>query len=154
MIGVLCRFRKYSHAVTCDVKKMFHQFIVREEDRDYLRFLWWPNGDVSQYPKEYRMKVHLFGETSSPGCASYGLRHMANEDKEIYPSAAQFIMHNFYGLTSLDSFDEAVRLVNGAREICKRGGLRLHKFISNDCAVIESIPESERAADVKLDIPS
>ena len=35
-----------------------------------------------------------------------------------------------------------------------RGGLRLHKFISNDRAVIESIPESERAADVKLDIPS
>ena len=157
LIGVLCRFRKYSHAVTCDVEKMFHQFIVREEDRDYLRFLWWPNGDVSQYPKEYRMKVHLFGATSSPGCASYGLKHMANEDKEIYPSAAHFIMHNFYvddGLTSVESFDEAVRLVNGAREICKRGGLRLHKFISNNRAVIESIPESERAADVKLDIPS
>ena len=136
---------------------MFHQFIVREEDRDYLRFLWWPNGDVSQYPKEYRMKVHLFGATSSPGCASYGLKHMANEDKEIYPSAAQFITHNFYvddGLTSVESFDEAVRLVNGAREICKRGGLRLHKFISNDRAVIESIPESERAANIKLDIPS
>ena len=128
LIGVLCRSRKYLHAVTCDVEKMFHQFIVREEDRDYLRFLWWPNGDVSQYPKEYRMKVHLFGATSSPGCASYGLKHMANEDKEFYPSAAQFITHNFYvddGLTSVESFDEAVRLVNGAREICKRGGLRL-----------------------------
>ena len=112
LIGVLCRFRKHSHAVTCDVEKMFHQFIAREEDRDYLHFRWWPNGDLSLHPKEYRMKVYLFGATSSPGCASYGLKHMANEDKEIYPSAAQFITHNVYvddRLASVESFDEAVR---------------------------------------------
>lgn len=96
LIGVLCRFRKYPYAITCDVGKMFHQFIVREEDRDYLCFLWWPNGDVTTNPKKYRMKVHLSGATSSPGCASYGLRHMANEEKGIYPTAAHFIEHNFY----------------------------------------------------------
>ena len=85
LIGVLCRFRKYPYAITCDVDKMFHQFVVREEDQDYLRFLWWPDGDVKQEPKEYRMKVHLFGATSSLGCASYGLKHMATEEKKAYP---------------------------------------------------------------------
>lgn len=31
----------------CDVEKMFHRFHVSKEDRDYLRFLWWENGDTN-----------------------------------------------------------------------------------------------------------
>ena len=61
LIGVLCRFKRYPYAITCDVQKMLHQFVIRKEDRDFLRFLWWPNGDVSKDPKEYRMEVYLFG---------------------------------------------------------------------------------------------
>ncbi|KAL1251812.1 hypothetical protein QQF64_019608 [Cirrhinus molitorella] len=53
---------------------MFHRFHVSQEDRDYLRFLWWENGDTRSEPKEYRMKVHLFGAASSPGCANYGMK--------------------------------------------------------------------------------
>ena len=49
---------------------MFHQFVVSETDGDYLRLLWWPNGDIKQEPKEYRTKVNLFGATSLPACAS------------------------------------------------------------------------------------
>ena len=110
LTGVLCRFRRYPYAVTCDVEKMFHQFTVCQDDRDYLRFLWWPNGDVTKKPKEFRMRVHLFGATSSPGCASYGFKHMASQEKEEYPSAAQFITHDFYvddGLSSVESAEEA-----------------------------------------------
>ncbi|XP_078352316.1 uncharacterized protein LOC144637013 [Oculina patagonica] len=157
LTGVLCRFRRYPYAITCDVGKMFHQFMVCPNDRDYLRFLWWPNGDFKQEPKEYRMKVHLFGATSSPGCASYGFKHMASQEKEAYPSAAQFITHDFYvddGLSSVESAEQAKELIQGAREICKKGGLRLHKFISNDRQVLESVPKSERAADAMMDLPS
>lgn len=67
--GVLLRFRRHQVALLCDIEKMFHQFHVYEDDRDYLRFLWWKNGNLSAEPEEYRMKVHLFGATSSPGCA-------------------------------------------------------------------------------------
>ena len=50
--------------------------------------------------------------------------------------------------------EEAVDLVQGAREICKKGGLCIHKFVSNDHSVIELIPKSERAVDAILDLPS
>lgn len=40
LTGVLCRFRQYPVAIMCDVEKMFHQFVVHEADRDFLRFLW------------------------------------------------------------------------------------------------------------------
>ena len=82
---------------------------------------------------------------------------MANDKRKAYPIAVQFISHDFYvddRLASLESVEEAVDLVQGAREICKKGGLRLHKFVSNDYSVIESIPESERAVDSILDLPS
>ena len=42
------------------------------------------------------MKVNLSGATSSPGCASYGLKHMASQEEEVHPPAAQFIMRDFY----------------------------------------------------------
>ena len=28
-----------------DIKSLFHQFVVAEEHRDLLRFLWWLDGD-------------------------------------------------------------------------------------------------------------
>ena len=109
----------YHYAITCDVEKMFHQFIVLKNDRNYLRFLWWPNGDTELQPKEYRMKVHLFGATSSPRCASYALKHLANQEKVTYPTAAHFIIHDFYvedGLTSVESREEAKELIEGVRK--------------------------------------
>ena len=136
---------------------MFHQFVVSETDRDYLPFLWWPNGDIKQEPKEYRMKVHLFGATSSPDCAGYGFKCIASQKNEACPSAARFITHDFYvddGLASVESAEQANHLIRGAREICKKGNLRLHNFIANDCEVLESVPESERAMDIILDLPS
>ena len=103
------------------------------------------------------MKVHLFGATSSPGCASYGLKYIASQEKEAYPSAARFITHDFYvddGLASVESAEQTKHLIRGAREICKKGSLRLHKFIANDREVLESAPESERAMDIILNLPS
>ena len=65
------------------------------------------------------MKVHLFGATSSPGCASYALKHLANQERVTYPTAAHFIIHDFYvddGLTSVESREEAKELIEGARK--------------------------------------
>ena len=67
LVGVLCRFRKEAVALMCDIEGMFHQVRVAEQDRDLLRFLWWEDGDTSKEPIEFRMTVHLFGATSSPG---------------------------------------------------------------------------------------
>ncbi|KAI3351065.1 hypothetical protein L3Q82_005632 [Scortum barcoo] len=151
LCGVLIRFRQHPVALMCDIEKMFHQFHVDEADRNYLRFLWWKKGDLNAQPSEFRMKVHLFGAASSPGCASYGLKHLAKENRHIYPQGSQFVMRDFYvddGVTSVESTEDAIQLAREARELCATGGLRLHKFMSNDRKVLESIPPSERATNV------
>ncbi|KAG1652625.1 Potassium channel subfamily K member 18 [Nymphon striatum] len=45
---------------------------------------------------EYRMKVHLFGATSSPGCANFGLRKAEDDGEEQYgKAAADFVRRSF-----------------------------------------------------------
>ena len=86
-------------------------------------------------------KCKLFGATSSPGCASYGFKYIASQEKEMYPSAARFVTHDFYvddGLACVESAEQAKDLIQGAHEICKKGSLRLHKFIPNNWARIST----------------
>ena len=44
MLGVIIRFRKEPVAYMADIEAMFHQVFVPEEQRCYLRFLYWPEG--------------------------------------------------------------------------------------------------------------
>ncbi len=151
LTGVLIRFRQHHIALMCDIEKMFHQFHVSEKDRDYLRFLWWENDDLSTPPSEYRMKVHLFGAVSSPGCANYGLKQLAKEHSHTHPFGSQFIARDFYvddGVASVESVEKAIQIAKEARELCAERGLRLHKFMSNNSAVLQSIPSTERATDI------
>lgn len=153
LVGVLCRFRKEAVAIICDIERMFHQFLVTPESRNYLRFLWWEHGELEREPQDYRMAVHLFGAASSPGCANFGLKYLARQHAVNHPAASAFIEKNFYvddGLVSVASVKEAKTLITDAQELCKRGGLRLHKFNSNWKEVLVCVDPSERAATIEL----
>lgn len=153
LVGVICRFRKEPIAIMCDVEQMFYQFSVRPEHRDYLRFLWWENSDFQLEPSEYRMTVHLFGATSSPGCANFGLKRIARDfESEIGSEAANFLCRDFYvddGLKSLPSVQEAIDLIDKSKLMCSRAGLRLHKFASNAKEVLEHLDPGDRAKELR-----
>ncbi len=152
LVGVLCRFRKEAVAIICDIERMFYQFSVTSKSRNYLKFLWWKGGDLEKEPQEYRMAVHLFGAASSPGCANFGSKHLARQHKAIYPLASTFVEKNFYvddGLVSVPSIEEAKKLITESQELCKRGGLRLHKFNSNEEAALACLDPSERAETIE-----
>ena len=70
LTGVLTRFRQDPIGFMADIEAMFYQVRVPISQRNYLRFLWWPNGDLSSSIEEYRMTVHLFGAVSSPACSN------------------------------------------------------------------------------------
>ena len=80
LIGVLLRFRLGKFAFTADIKSMFLQVYVDPKDRDALRFLWWPDNDLTLPPADYQMLVHLFGAKSSPACANYALKKVADDN--------------------------------------------------------------------------
>ena len=65
LLGILLRFRQDTVAFVADIEQMFHSFLAQEQHRDLLRFFWYKNNDPNEELTEYRMKVHVFGNTSS-----------------------------------------------------------------------------------------
>ena len=153
LIGVLTRFRKEEVAFTCDIEQMFHNFYVNPEHRDFLRFLWFENNDLSGPIVEYKMDVHLFGAASSPGVANFCLHQTAESNRATYGNpAADFLRKDFYvddGLKSLPTVSQALKLIKDCQEMCAQDKLRLHKFASNKKEVLEALPKEDRAKDLK-----
>ena len=154
LLGVLCRFRENNIALMCDLEAMFHQAMVNVDDRNFLRFLWWKNGLLDNEPNVYCvMTAHLFAATSSPGRANIGLKMAADDyERECGSQAANFVRDNFYvddGLKSVSTPTNAIDLIQKPKTLCKKGGIRLHKIISNSKEVIEAIPLEERAKGIQ-----
>ncbi|VDI02999.1 Hypothetical predicted protein [Mytilus galloprovincialis] len=119
-------------AVTADVQHMFHCFVVRKDHRNYLRFLWHKNNDLQENLVEYRMRVHVFGNSPSPAVATLGLRKAAQASEQEFGShVTSFVTRDFYvddGLTSCPTKEEAVKLMKDTQQaLAKYGNLRLHK---------------------------
>jgi hypothetical protein len=136
---------------------MFHQVIVDPRDCDVLRFLWWPDGDLTKQLVEYRMTKHVFEAKYSPSIADFCLKKTADLEKDgIEPEAVETVKKNIYIdnlMKSTSTTQKAVNLVDQLRELLARGGFRLTKWCSNDQEVLAAIPESERAKSVaNLDI--
>ena len=115
LVSVLTRFRVDKIAVVGDIEQMFHQVLVDPEDRRYLRFLWWPEGDLTEESRGYQMNVHLFGAGSSPSCAQFSLLQSAEEQKDDFNEEVRLLIErNFYMddcLFAAPTVDEAARLI-------------------------------------------
>ena len=80
------------------------------------------------------------------------LNHM-NTLRELVKKLPMFLRSVDDLMKSVSNTESANRLVSQLRELMKKGGFRLMKWISNDRKVLSEIPESERAKSVvSLDI--
>lgn len=153
LVGVLTRFRKEAVAFTCDIEQMFHSFFVSPGHRNYLRFLWFMNNDLTGPIVEYQMDVHLFGATSSPSIANFCLHQTAKTYRNKYgEEAANVLLKDFYvddGLKSEPTTDQAINIIKDTQQMCAAANLCLHKFASNKTEVLESLPTEDHAKDLK-----
>ena len=83
--------------------------------------------DYTKSPVEFRMTVHLFGATSSPDCANFGLKRIATDNEaEFGPDVADFIRYDVYvddGLKSVPRTSDAISLIDKSMAMCKKGGV-------------------------------
>lgn len=149
LIGVLTHFRKEPVAILADIESMFYQVKVPAEDVDLLRFVWWPNSDLTQDLADFRMKVHIFGATSSPSCSNFALWKCAEDNEGLFSlDVTEKLLNAFYVddcLVSTVGEEEAVMLRHDLVSICSKGGFKLTKWRSNKCTVMDTIPEEQRA---------
>ena len=153
LVGVITRFRQDPVAFMSDIEAMFHQVRVRPTDCDaMMRFLWWPDGNLAFQPEEYQMTVHLFGAASSPSCANFALKRVAEDHKtEFDVETIRTVKRNFYVddcMKSVGSNEKAIRMSSQLRDLLAKAGFRLTKWTSNSAEVLNSLPESERSTTV------
>ncbi|XP_073531981.1 uncharacterized protein [Phyllobates terribilis] len=126
---------------------MFHCFPVKEKNRTFLRFLWYRDNNPSNEVTEYRMRVHIFGNSPSPTVAIYGRKRSAQEGEAEYGSdVKQFIDKDFYVddcLKDMPSNETAISLLRRAQEMLACSNLRLHKIASNSQELMEAFPSQD-----------
>ena len=153
MVGVFLRFRKEPVAIIGDLEAMYCQVRVPEHQRKYLRFLFWPDGNLEKELEVYEMCVHVFGAVSSMGCVNYALRTTADENKERFGSeAAETLKENFYVddmATSVKDDNEAINLIRNTDSMCQAGGFNLTKIMCTSTAVMETVPIAKHSERLK-----
>ena len=119
---------------------MFHQVCVKPDDSNALCFLWWANGDLSSQPQEFMMTLHLFGGVSSPSCANFALRKMADDNQGFDSEIVNTVKRSFYvddRLKSVKSEQDGISLTKNLTSLLKKVGFRLTTWLSNSREVID-----------------
>ncbi|XP_068680444.1 uncharacterized protein [Montipora foliosa] len=105
---------------------------------------------AARYPAEIRKS---FGGVWSASCPNFKLLRTARDNSsEFHPSVSSTVTRNFYVddcLKSVKSQDEVIDLVNDLQRLLRRGSFNLTKLICNSRAVLEKIPQSGQAKEVK-----
>nr|XP_055027021.1 uncharacterized protein LOC129416681 [Misgurnus anguillicaudatus] len=152
LLGVLLRFRENAVAISSDVKGMFHQVRLLEEDKPFLRFLW-RNLELERHPDIYEWQVLPFGTVCSPCCATFALQnHVFNYSKPAEDVRVS-VEHNFYvdnWLQSFPSTAEAQTLVTKMQVLLSEGGFELRQWATNTPSVIAHLPDELKSANSHL----
>ena len=125
---------------------MFHNFYLKDTERDYIRFYWYRDNDSSKEVCQFRAKVHIFGNCSSPALASLGLQFAANSSSKDH--VKKFVKEQFYvddGLHCAETVSDAISILQDTRDTLSKFNIRLHKICSSSQDVVDHFPESERA---------
>lgn len=146
LLGVLLRFREHPVAISSDVKGMFHQVCLMEEDKPFLCFLW-RDMKVDQKPTVYQWQVLPFGTTCSLCCAVFTLQSHIQKHTTPEEDARLSMERSFYVdcLQSLPSEVQAKMLVDRLQSLLREGGFELRQWASNVPAVIGHLPVESRS---------
>ncbi|XP_065092441.1 uncharacterized protein LOC135713285 [Ochlerotatus camptorhynchus] len=153
LVAVLLRFRQRDIAIVGDIKEMFHQLRIRDEDKQSQRFLFCL--EPGSNPQIYIMDVATFGATCSPSLAQFVKNVNAKEFAETFPRAVNAIIHNHYVddfLDSVDTEEEAVALINEVKYIHSQAGFEIRNFCSNSAEVLASIGECRTPQEVSMNL--
>lgn len=132
LVTIMARFRTHRYVFTVDIKKMYRQFWINSDQRDYHRILW--REDPAQPIKTFRLKTVTYYVITASYLATAYLRKLAENESTRYPEACQALIHDFY----MDDFlggamtkTEILKLREDLTTVLGTAGLELGKWSSN-----------------------
>lgn len=127
------RFREKEVAVMGDISEMYHRILIPERDQHVHRYLW-TSMETNREPDVYVKTVLTFGEKPAPAMAQIALRKTAQDNMADYPEAAEVFTNNVYMddiCDSVDTVQEAQKLIQDIDKVLKTGGFNVKGWISN-----------------------
>ena len=107
---------------TGEIEAIFYQVQVTDNQRGFLRYLWWEKDILEGELVDYKMYVYVFAGTSFPGCCNYTLRKTSLDDASDFKvGVAETLMKNLYVadlLKSVESKESEIQLHSSTRTGC------------------------------------
>ena len=129
IFDMIIKFRNYAIGITADIEKAFHQILIKNTDRDMLRFLWLD--DIRRNRSgivQYRFCRLVFGLTPSPAILMETIQHHLTRYLQTEPLVVKQLAESFYVddfISGVHTEDEGFMLYQRARELMRAGGFNL-----------------------------
>ncbi|UYV84919.1 hypothetical protein LAZ67_X004007, partial [Cordylochernes scorpioides] len=140
---LLLRFRLGKYGIIADMRKAFLQIQVREEDREFLRFLWWKKDQKTL--KFYRHCRVVFGLTSSPFLLAATIKYHLSLPQFQDNRCAELLARSFYVdncILSLSSTHDVKIFIKESSDIMMQAKFELRDWMWNEPGITEQDPAS------------
>ncbi|UYV83455.1 hypothetical protein LAZ67_23001090 [Cordylochernes scorpioides] len=140
---LLLRFRLGKYGIIADMRKAFPQIQVREEDREFLRFLWWKKDQKAL--KFYRRCRVVFGLTSSPFLLAATIKYHLSLPQFQDNRCAELLARSFYVdncILSLSSTHDVKEFIKESSDIMMQAKFELRDWMWNEPGITEQDPAS------------
>ncbi|GAB0092550.1 uncharacterized protein DMENIID0001_075520 [Sergentomyia squamirostris] len=137
-------FREHRTALKADHRQMFRQIPVKAEDQNLQRILFRqsPNEPI----KTYLLSTVTYGTACASFLAVRVVQQTAIDEGDAFPIARDPALEDFF----MDDFISGAASPEEAREprvqmteLMRRGGFHMSKWLSNDPAALEGVPEKD-----------
>ncbi|UYV74112.1 hypothetical protein LAZ67_11002145 [Cordylochernes scorpioides] len=140
---LLLRFRLGKYGIIADIRKAFLQIQVREEYREFLRFLWWKKDQ--KILKFYRHCRVVFGLTSSPFLLAATIKYHLSLPQFQDNRCAELLARSFYVdncILSLSSTHDVKIFIKESSDIMMKAKFELRDWMWNEPGITEQDPAS------------
>ena len=124
---ILLTFRQGKFAITADISKAFHRIIVNEQDRDYLKFLWFNLETEEQ--RTFRLHVGMFGATCSPYLLQETLQTHLSENMAGREFSDKFYVDNYMNTYNREC--DLIRSKPKLDELMNEAHMPLQEWVTN-----------------------
>ena len=139
LFNVLVRFRRNLVGIACDIKEMYLQIEVKEQDRFHFRLLW-RDLDPNREPDVFEFNRVVFAKNSAPMESQFIAQENARRNQDRYPLAAETVLKSTYMddlIDSVENDEEGVELYRQLKAPWGAANMQTRKWISNSPEVMQ-----------------
>ncbi|XP_059047611.1 uncharacterized protein LOC131843038 [Achroia grisella] len=136
---IILRFRLHKIVFTCDIKQMYRQVRMHDDDCRYQTIFW--RASPAEPLKQYELTTVTYGVTSSAYQAIRVIHELAHLNTSQYAEACRVLLADTFVddiVSGSHCLDSAQQLQQNLVAILSQGGFDLRKWSSNSTEFLES----------------